>query len=195
MGSQLVTKSFTVEEYERMTETGILAEDDRVELIEGMIIEMTPIGSRHAACVARLTHLLTQRLGNQAIVWVQNPVRLSRHSEPQPDLALLRPRHDFYAGGHPEPADVQLLIEVADASLETDRTVKVPLYAKAGIPETWVVDLEGGRVEVFRGPNPDGYESVRAVPRGESVAPEAFPVATLAVGDLLPYALPDPDQA
>ncbi len=186
MGSQLVTKSFTVEEYERMAETGILTEDDRVELIEGAIVEMTPIGSRHAACVARLTRLFGRLLGDAVIVWVQNPVRLSRYSEPQPDLALLRPRPDFYAGAHPEPADVLLLIEVADATLETDRTVKAPLYAKAGISETWIVDLDGGRVEVSRRPAPDGYQSVRAVPRGESLAPEAFPAASLAVGDLLP---------
>lgn len=186
MGSQLVTKSFTVEEYERMAETGILTEDDRVELIEGAIIEMTPIGSRHASCVARLTHLLTQQFGDQVVVWVQNPVRLSRHSEPQPDLVLLRPRQDFYAGAHPEPADVLLLIAVADATLETDRTVKAPLYAKAGIPETWVVDLEGGRVEVSRQPTTDGYQLVRTITRSESLTPEAFPTASLAVGDLLP---------
>jgi Uma2 family endonuclease len=109
MAFQVSTHRFTVEEFHRMAEVGILSDDDRVELLEGEIIEMTPIGSQHAACVARLTQELSQRIGMTAILWVQNPVRLDQHSEPQPDIALLRPRQDFYASAHPGPEDVLLL--------------------------------------------------------------------------------------
>jgi Uma2 family endonuclease len=133
MAFQVSTHRFTVEEFHRMAEVGILSDDDRVELLEGEIIEMTPIGSQHAACVARLTQELSQRIGMTAILWVQNPVRLDQHSEPQPDIALLRPRQDFYASAHPGPEDVLLLIEAADRTAQLDRAIKLPLYAKAGI--------------------------------------------------------------
>ena len=161
---------FTVDEYHRMAEVGLLGEDDRVELLEGEIIDMSPIGSRHAACVNRLTRLLATGLGDRAIVAVQNPVRVSDLSEPQPDLAVLRARDDFYAEQLPGPADVLLLIEVADTSLAFDRHVKVPLYARAGVPEVWVVDLDGEVVEVFRGPGPEGYADAARAGRHESLA-------------------------
>lgn len=108
MPIQLLKRRFTVEEYRQMAQAGILGEDDRVELIEGEIVEMTPIGSRHAACVKRLNHLLTQQVRERALVSVQDPIRLSAHSEPQPDLALLVPRPDFYARRHPGAAEVLL---------------------------------------------------------------------------------------
>lgn len=167
MTLQIGKRLFTVDDYHRMAETGILNEDDRVELIEGEIVEMNPIGSRHAGCVIRLTHLLTRAVGERAIVSVQNPVQLGDRSEPQPDLLLLRPRPDFYAEAHPGPADVLLLIEVADASTANDRNVKLPLYARAGIPEVWLIDLENEVVEVYRGPAADGFTEVARIPRGQ----------------------------
>jgi Uma2 family endonuclease len=120
-------RRFSVHEYHRMAEVGILSEDDRVELIEGEILEMSPIGSRHAACVDRLNRLLNGFADLSAIVRVQSPILLDVNSEPEPDISLLRPSDDFYAGGHPTPGDVLLLIEVADTSVERDLEVKLPL--------------------------------------------------------------------
>ncbi|MBI4506726.1 MAG: Uma2 family endonuclease, partial [Chloroflexi bacterium] len=168
-------RKFTVDEYERMGQAGILGEDDRVELIEGEIVEMTPIGHRHAGCVKRLNRLFSQELGTTAVIGIQDPVRLSEDSEPQPDVAVLRPRADLYASAHPTPADVLLLIEVAESSAEPDRRVKVPLYARGGVPEVWLVDLGGETVTVYRDPTPDGYRTERTVQRGETLAPAALP--------------------
>ena len=140
---------FTVDDYQRMGETGILREDDRVELIEGEIVSMPPIGSPHGGGVKHLNRLLAQAVGERAIVAVQDPVVLRPRSEPQPDIALLRPRPDFYAHSHPEAADVLLLIEVADSTLHYDLHVKVPLYARQGIPEVWVVDIAHRKVLRF----------------------------------------------
>ena len=142
---------FTVKEYHRMGEAGILPEDTRIELIAGDIVVREPIGSYHAGTVNRLNRLWTSNLGERAVVQVQNPVELTEEdSEVQPDVTLLRPRADFYTRGHPTPADVLLLIEVADSSLARDRRVKMPLYARAGIREAWLVDLIGDRGEVHR---------------------------------------------
>lgn len=125
--SQLVRHGLDVDDYHRMANSGVLGEDDRVELIEGEIVEMSPIGSRHAACVNRAHNWFVERLGGRAIVSVQNPVRLDRWSEPQPDIAVLGPSADYYAGGHPGPADVLFLIVVADTSVDTDRRYEIPL--------------------------------------------------------------------
>ncbi|HBH00339.1 MAG TPA: Uma2 family endonuclease [Candidatus Rokubacteria bacterium] len=183
---QPTRRLFTAEEYHRMGEAGILHDDDRVELIEGEIVEMAPIGSPHAGTVDRLNRLFTSRLGERAIVRVQGPVLLAAvESEPEPDLALLLPRPDFYTTGHPEPPDVLLALEVMDTSVERDRRVKLPLYARAGIAETWLVDLNTGCVEVYRRPGPAGYQDSRVARRGESLAPHAFPDVALAVADLL----------
>jgi Uma2 family endonuclease len=177
---------FTVEEYRRMGEAGILPEDSRIELIAGDIVVREPIGSYHAGTVDRLNRLWTSILGDRAVVRVQNPVELAGDdSEVQPDVTLLRPRADFYTTGHPVAADVLLLIEVAAASLARDRRVKIPLYARAAIREVWLVDLTGDRVEVHREPTAAGYRRVRALGRGESVVPEAFPDLTIAATDLL----------
>ncbi|MBI4634928.1 MAG: Uma2 family endonuclease [Candidatus Rokubacteria bacterium] len=183
MAISLVRRAFTVEEYYRMAEAGILHEDDRVELLEGEIVEMAPIGDRHAQCVDRLTNTLAVRAAGRAIVRVQGPVRLSMRSEPQPDIALLRFRPDFYPR-HPGPADVLLLIEVAETSLETDRA-KVPLYARAGIAEVWLVDLAGEAVEVFREPGPGGYGRVERVGHGGRVTVPALPDVTFPVDEIL----------
>ncbi len=177
---------FTVDEYHLMGEAGIFSEDDRVELIEGEIVEMTPIGDRHAGVVARLNRLFVERLGGRSIVWPQNPVGLRVvRSVPQPDIALLRPRDDFYTTGRPEPADTLLVIEVMDTSVETDRGVKVPLYARAGIAEVWLVNLRADAIEVHREPTNAGYGDVRVLRRGERLSPLAFPDLTLTVDELL----------
>jgi Uma2 family endonuclease len=185
MAVQILRRRFTVKEYYLMAKAGILGEDDRVELIDGEIVEMAPIGSRHAARVKRLIQLLSQRVGSSAIVSAQDPVRLSEHSEPQPDIALLRPRDDFYASAHPGPQDVLLIIEIADTSIDYDRQVKVPLYARAGIPEYWLVDLPGQRIEVYRDPAAGEYRQVRLVRQGERLVPEAFPSLELSADDIL----------
>ncbi len=185
MALQLQRRLFTVAEYHRMAEAGILQEDDRVELIEGEIVAMNPIGSRHAAAVDRLTRLLTQAAGERAIVRVQSPVQLGERSEPQPDLALLKPRPDFYAGAHPGAEDVLLLVEVADASADYDRQVKLPLYARAGVPEAWLVDLDGQAVEVLRHPSAHGYATTERVGRGQSLPVPGLPDARLAVDLIL----------
>lgn len=177
-------RRFTVDEFLRMGEAGVFREDDRLELIEGAILEVTPTGSAHAACVNRLNHALS-RLAGRAIVAVQNPVRLSEDSLPQPDLALLRWRDDFYAMRHPGPEDVLLLVEVADTTLAYDRDVKVPLYARASIPEVWLVDLGGSAVWVYRQPGPGGYASVRRLARGERLAAAAFPDFAVGVDEVL----------
>ena len=185
MAVQLLKRLFTVAEYYRMAEAGILGEDDRVELIEGEIVEMSPIGSRHAACVMRLTELFSQQVGERAHVNVQNPIRLGEHSEPQPDLALLRRRPDFYATSHPGPSDVLLVVEVAETSADYDREVKLPLYARAGIGEVWLVALAEEGIEVYRQPSPQGYQEVQRLRRGQRVVAQAFPDLELAVGDVL----------
>jgi len=153
----------TADDYHRMAKAGIFAEEDRVELIEGEIIEMAPIGSQHAAYVARLQKLLEHSAGDQAIIWIQNPVVLNDQSEPEPDICLLRPRTDFYASAHPHPADVLLIIEVADTSLAYDRDVKLPLYARHGIPEVWILDLENRCLHVFTGATETGYQQTQTL--------------------------------
>ena len=143
-----------------MGETGALAPDARVELIDGEIVDMPPIGSVHAGIVNQLNRMLGQAVGDTAVVGVRNPVELSNRSEPEPDLTLLRPRDDFYKRAHPRPADVLLVIEVADSSLAWDHDVKRPLYARHGIPEVWIVDVGGGRLLTFAEPTDDGYARV-----------------------------------
>ncbi|MBI3634666.1 MAG: Uma2 family endonuclease [Candidatus Rokubacteria bacterium] len=186
MAVALRRRRFTLDEYHRMGETGILGEDDRVELIEGEIIEMTAIGSRHAATVGWIHNLLAARLGSRAVVWSQNPLVIRRlQSEPEPDVMVLAPRTDVYRSSLPEPPDVFLVIEVADSTLAYDRRTKLPLYARAGVTESWLVDLEANRVEIHRGPTETGYRDV-SVPRAdETFAPAAFPALALTLRDLL----------
>ena len=146
----------SVDAFHRMGETGILGPQDRVELIDGEIIDMSPIGVLHAAIVARLASHFSQRLGPMGVVWCQNPLRLDDISEPEPDIAILRPRADFYMTAHPGAADVLLVIEVADTSLAYDLGTKVPLYARHGIPEVWVIDAATRHTRVFRRPVGNG---------------------------------------
>ena len=153
-------RRLTRTDYHRMAEVGILAPDARVELIDGEIIDMAPIGPEHAGLVNYLNTHLNRLVGERAIVSVRNPFAISKHSEPEPDVLLLRPRADFYARAMPEPADVLLLIEVAASSLHHDRNVKGPLYARAGLTDYWVLDIEGRRMLRHRDPSNDGYASV-----------------------------------
>ena len=156
--------AYSVDDYYRMAETGILRPGDRVELIDGEIIDRAPIGSRHAAAVKRIAQALSLSLGDRAIVSVQDPIRLDPYSEPQPDIALLRPREDFYAGAHPGPGDVLLLVEVADSTLRFDRDTKLPLYARHGIPEVWLVDIENAQFTIHRDPQAHGYGQTHTPP-------------------------------
>src|SRR4051812_8521708 len=167
MSRQLAQHWITSDEYERMGEAGIFHPDDRLELLEGAIYEMPPIGSPHAACVDLLITLLTEWAQRRFIVRGQNPVRLNDFSEPQPDVALLRWRDDFYRNSHPTPEDVLLIIEVADSTVESDRSYKVPLYAKAGIAEVWLVNLPEEQIELFASPVNDEYQIIRIFKRGD----------------------------
>ncbi|MEI7780867.1 MAG: Uma2 family endonuclease [Planctomycetota bacterium] len=153
----------SVDAFYRMSETGILGPTDRVELIDGEIIDMSPIGVLHAALVARIASYFSQKLGAAAVVWCQNPLRLDDVSEPQPDIAIIRPRADFYTTGHPGPADVLLVIEVSDTSLAYDLGTKVPLYARHGIPEVWVIDAATRQTQVFRQPVGSRYADESSV--------------------------------
>jgi len=168
-------RPLTVTEYHRMGEVGILGERDRVELIEGELVAMSPIGSYHHGTVISLTQALVLAVGSRALVSVQGPVRLDEYSEPEPDFALLRPRPDAYRDSHATPADVLLLIEVADTSLNYDRSVKRALYARSAIPELWIVDLPAGEVEVCRQPEPDGYVEVQRIGSGSTLEPALLP--------------------
>ena len=177
-------RRFTRAEYYRMAEAGILARRDRVELIRGEIVEMSPIGRRHRAFVDNLNALLVLPLGDRAIVSVQQPVILSDDTEPQPDLTVLRRRPVPYKDREAYAEDVLLLIEVADTSLAYDRSTKLRLYAEAGISEYWVVDCEAEAVEVHRDPGPDGYRDVRRVAGAASVALQAFPDVELSIANI-----------
>ena len=179
-------RRFTVAEYYAMADAGILGENDRVELLEGDLIVMPPIGDWHAASVDLFTNLLPPRLQGQAIVRVQNPTRLNKRSEPQPDVMLLRWRDDFYQGGHPGPGDVLLLIEVADTSVDYDRGAKLSAYARAGIPEVWIVTRENRRIEAYTEPEGGAYARVRHAGAGARIAPQAFPDVVLDVDRVVP---------
>lgn len=176
---------FSVAEYALLAEAGILHEDDRIELIEGRIEDMAPIGSSHASSVNRLLTKCVQTFYPQAIASAQNPVQLNAFSEPQPDVMLLRPRDDFYAERHPAPEDVLLLIEVADSSVEYDQQVKIPLYAKSGIQEVWLFNLRDQCVEVYRSPVDERYETILILRGQQEVTPLAFPEVSLTIADLL----------
>jgi len=185
MAMALAVRRFTVDEYHRMGEAGIFHEDDRVELLDGQIVEMTPIGPGHAGCVDTCNRLLSSLVGGGAIIRVQSPIRLGDTSEPQPDLTLLTVRADMYRRAHPTPRDVLLVIEVADTSLEYDRDVKLRAYARSGIREAWLVNLPADGIEIHRQPGPNGYADVRTARRGETIEPLLLPGVILGVDDIL----------
>lgn len=186
MSVTVVRRRFSADEYRCMIDAGILTRDDHVELIDGEIVEMSPIGNRHGACVDALSAALWPMAQGRAQVRVQGHVRVDPRSEPQPDIAVLRPRPDRYARSAPGPEDILLLVEVADSSLAYDRLRKIPLYAAAGVPEVWLVDLTNDRVEVHREPGPQGYGSVRTFARGERLAVPFAPGEGLAPEAFLP---------
>ncbi|MEB3162388.1 MAG: Uma2 family endonuclease [Prochlorothrix sp.] len=185
MTVQILRKKFTVGQYHQMIETGVFTDHDRVELLQGEIIEMSPIGRQHAACVDRLTELWVRELRSRAIVRVQNPIQLNDKSEPQPDFAILRRRSDFYSEGHPQADDIFALIEVSDTTVEFDRTIKVPLYAQNGITEVWILDLKAESVQVYREPSEAGYQQVQTLRRGQGVAFQVLPDLQFQVDQLL----------
>ncbi|GAB6039341.1 Uma2 family endonuclease [Endothiovibrio diazotrophicus] len=172
-----------VETYHRMGEAGLLRPEQRTELIEGEVIDMAPIGSPHAGNVNFLLNRLLAAIGSRAIVAAQNPIVLGRHSEPQPDLCVLRPREDFYIDAHPTAADVLLAVEVSDTTLAYDRGVKLPLYARHGIPEYWLVDLTGGRLEAHHTPRDGEYRHMDLY-RDERICLQALPEVCIELAPL-----------
>jgi len=178
-------RRFTVDDYHRMGEVGILSPTDRVELIDGEIVSMTPIGPRHGASVDRTNRVLVTAVGTSAIVRVQGSVRLDLFHEPQPDIVLLRPRADFYASAHPGPADILLVIEFAESSIDYDRDIKTRVYAKAGVVEYWLVDLNEDIVHVHVDPSNAAYRTVVSCRRGQSLAPRSLPSCAIRMLDLL----------
>ena len=176
---------WTVAEYHRMAEVGLLHEDSRVELIDGEIIEMAPIGSEHAGHNNYLMSCLAHRLYGKAVVAGQNPVILGGYEEPQPDIALLRWRNDYYRTAHPHAEDVLLIIEISDSTLRYDHDVKIPLYAKNGIPEVWLLDIQNRQLEIQREPINGVYQQ-RDCRRAGQIAPILCPDAVIDLAELFP---------
>jgi Uma2 family endonuclease len=177
---------WTVDEYEKMIRHGILTENHNVELIRGEIVPKMSIGDLHASCLNRIVELFFDLAGKSATRSIQNPIRLA-DSEPEPDFALLVRRADFYAAGKPRPADVYLVVEVADASLAYDREVKAPVYAESGIAEYWIVNLVDRCLEVYRQPRADGtYADVRTLRPGDVISLALLAAVTVQVADLIP---------
>lgn len=173
--AQLERYPITTDLYHQMIEKGILTEDDKIELLEGEFIKMSAVGPRHAACVERLSEYLKDELGRTGFLRHQNPVELSNYSEPEPDIAILKRRDDYYLHTHPQPDDVLLLVEVADSTLKKDRGIKLGAYAKAGIAEYWVVNLVDDLIEVYTNPSGNTYQNVRLVRRDETLSLQALP--------------------
>ena len=186
MATEISKRLFTVHDYHRMVDVGILSEDDRVELIHGEVIAMSPIGPRHSAAVLRANQALVRIVGDRAIVGVQGSVRLDEYDEPQPDLYLLRPKDDFYASGHAGPADIFLIIEVADSSLKYDRTIKLDLYAETGVPEYWIADIQNDCILAYSDLGENTYRSTRQFQRGDTIAPRLLSECRIPVDVLLP---------
>ncbi len=185
MVTQPKRRLFDVGEYYAMSDAGILAPDDRVELLDGEIIQMPPIGVNHASCTNRMTHMLVTRFGERAVVSVQNPVRLDAYTELQPDFMLLDKREDYYSTGHPGPEDVLLLVEVSDSTVGFDRGAKLRRYARAGIREVWIVNLPSQVVEVYSEPDGSAYGSSSVVGIDGELAPGAFGDAAVSVSEIL----------
>lgn len=181
---QLETKKFTVEQYEQMAKIGFLQPDERVELLRGEIINISPIGRRHAAFVCRLHQIFNDVLTKQIIIWEQNPVILDNYSEPQPDLVILKAKADFYESAKPIAEDVFLLVEISDFTLATDTNIKIPLYAKANIQEVWLVNLNEDTVEVYRHPAGDKYNNFNTYKLGDNLSILAFPNVQISVNQI-----------
>jgi Uma2 family endonuclease len=185
MPTEATKKLFTVDEYYKLAEIGVLSECVRTELLEGEILEMSPMGTSHAASIARATESFVVSLSGKADVRVQLPLRLSAHSEPEPDVCLVKPRLDRYGTHHPGPDDVLLVLEISDSSLRYDRDVKLPIYAAAGVAEAWIEDLPNRTLHVYREPQGGGYKTVLQFRSDESVSPLAFPATAFTVASLI----------
>lgn len=185
MEIEISKKLFTADEYHEMAAAGILRPEDRLELIDGEIVEMSPIGDRHAACVRIANNLFARAFGNAALIDVQNPLRLNNYTEPQPDIVVLKPRVDYYKQKKVRPEDALLVVEVSDTTLKYDRSIKVPRYAAAGIPEVWIEALGADELLVYRDLKSPNYSVCLTLRRGDSVSPVAFPDVVFRVDDLL----------
>jgi Uma2 family endonuclease len=185
MQTETTKKLFSVDEYYKMVDAGILSERDRTELINGEIIQVSPMGSRHAAVVTRVTNLLIPLFKDKALLRPQLPLRLNKFNEPEPDIVLLKHRQDCYSSGHPGPSDVFLVVEISASSLRYDRDVKLPIYAMSRLPEVWIVDLRQESVLVNRDPGDRGYATLLHLERGAKVSCLAFPDIELDLNDVL----------
>jgi Uma2 family endonuclease len=176
---------FTTEQYQIMYERGVFPPDDRYELINGEIRKISPIGIKHAVCVACLTKTFERKLGDHVIIWAQNPISINEHSQPQPDIALLKWRDDFYANGLPTPADILLIIEVADSTIAYDREIKTPLYAASAIAEMWLCDVNQRIIMGHTQPSDSGYKRSQRYESGDTLSLTAFPEVIFNWEDLL----------
>lgn len=178
-------RQFTVADYHRMRDAGIFSEDDRVELLDGDILQMSPIGPLHAAIVKRINTLLGKTPLGQLIVSVQDPIQLSDLSEPQPDIAILKYRSDYYGSTHPRPEDILLLIEVSDTSLEYDKKNKLPRYADSYIVEVWIIDIENQQIEQYSNPANGSYRTKQSWLHGQAITSIELPAFAVTVDDIL----------
>jgi Uma2 family endonuclease len=185
MQAEVTKKLFTVDEYYRMVDAGILSERDRVELIEGEIVEMSPIGHRHIVCVDRANHIFNAALKRRALVSIQSSLRLNKYNEPQPDIVVFKWREDYYASKRHAPEDTLFVVEVSDTSLRYDTKVKLPLYAATGVPELWIENLKQDVLLVCRDPAGKNYNTQLTLSRGDIISPLAFPGVSFKIEDLL----------
>jgi Uma2 family endonuclease len=185
MQVETTKKLFNVDEYYRMADAGIIGPEDRVELIDGEVIQMSPIGTKHAGCVNIAVEIFLAAFKGKAVASVQNPLRLGNYTEPEPDVVLLKPRKDRYRGKRAEGPDALLVVEVSDTTLRYDRDVKVPRYAAAGIPEVWIENLEGDELLVYRNPAGNTYSNSFTFRRGDSIFILAFPETVFSVDEIL----------
>jgi len=181
----IAVRRLSVQDYHRMAESGILQPDERIELLEGQIIQMAAKGTAHSAAVSRIESVLRARLAGEVLLRFQDPVRLNDYSEPEPDVAVVRPDPLYYEDHHPNPSEVYLLIEVSDTTLKFDRETKAPAYARSGITEYWVLDVNDRKLHVYQVPSAEGYQSETILSEGLTVAPLAFPDCVIVVRELL----------
>ena len=185
MRMESARKLFTTDDVLKMAEAGLFGPEERIELIDGEILAMSPVGVRHVHCVNRANAFFGEAFGRAAMVSIQNPVHLNIHNMPQPDVVVFKPRTDFYASGNPTPADVLFLVEVSDSTLRRDRNIKLPRFAASGIPEVWIEDLKHDLILVYRDPEGSQYRTQLTLRRGDSISPLAFPNSTFLVDDLI----------
>ncbi len=175
---------WTVEDYHRLVDAGILEEDSPVELLNGQILLMSPSKDLHASCIDRLDELFRDLLGKSVIVRVQSPIVIDEYSEPEPDLSILRRKENFYADGHPGPKDIHLVVEVSDTTLAKDQNIKKPVYAAAGIAEYWIINLPEQQLEQYLNPFGNDYQLAHIYKAGQTL--ESALLGSVPVDDVLP---------